>query len=133
MKKVSDYVRLAKASLGDVHMSDRELGVRLGGYSSSAISDARYEKMSDPLAVKIAELLKLPGGELLWAARTAREKDPIVKRHLESWARDVGKALASVPMRTASAVAAMSVALGLMLSPHDAMATVGGAGGRRQT
>lgn len=112
MKKVSAYVLLAKAKLGDPHMSDRELGERLGGYSTGAMSDARYEKMSDPIAVKIAEVLRIPPGELLWAARTARERDPIVKRHLESWARDVGKLLAAVPANAVKVLAGLSVALG---------------------
>ena len=87
--------------------------------------------MTDPLAVKIAEILRIEPGELLWIARTERERDPIVRKHLEAWGHQVGKMLASVPSKAVGAVGALTVALGLMFLPaHDAQA-FGGAGGIR--
>jgi len=124
MKKVCDYVLDAKRALGNPHMSDRELGARLG-YSSSMISDARYGRMSDPLAMALAGLLKIDAGEVLLIARAEREKEGPIRNALLAYAK---KVLSSVPAKAVSAIAALGVTLGLMLSPaHDAQA-FGGAG-----
>jgi hypothetical protein len=124
MKKVSDYVLDAKRKLGDSHMSDRELGERLGGYATSTISNARYGVMTDPVAMKLADVLKIDAGEVLLIARAEREKDQQVKSALLAYAK---KVLASVPARAASALGTLVVALGLLMPAHDAQA-VGGAG-----
>jgi transcriptional regulator with XRE-family HTH domain len=83
--KVADYVRRGKAKLGDPYMSDREFAEQLG-YSTSAVSNARYGNMSDLMALKVAEVLGIEAGELLQVARAEREKDPAVKRALLDWA-----------------------------------------------
>jgi hypothetical protein len=127
MKKVADYVRLAKQALGDTHMSDRELGELLGGYSSSTVSNARYGKTADPFAMKLAEVLKLDAGEILLVARAEREKDARVRDALLAYAK---KVLASVPSKAANAIAACAVALWLSLQPQPAEA-VGGVGRSR--
>lgn len=93
MKKLADYVTQAKDRLGDRHMSDRRLGELLGGYSTTSMSQARYGRMSDGLAVKLATVLDIDAGELIWAARTARELDPVVRGHLEAWQMKVRRAL----------------------------------------
>ena len=98
------------------------------GYSQQAIAAAKSGKLTAPLAVKIAEILRIEPGELLWIARTERERDPIVRKHLEAWGHQVGKMLASVPSKAVGAVGALTVALGLMFLPaHDGQA-FGGAG-----
>ena len=91
MQKVSDYVLDAKRAFGNVHMSDRELGERLG-YSTSPISEARYGRASDHVAVKLAAVLKIDAGEVLLVARAEREKDATIRGHLLAYAK---KALAS--------------------------------------
>lgn len=125
MKKVSDYVRDAKRTLGDPHMSDRELGERLGGYSTSSVSEARYGRASDPISVGLAAILKIDAGEVLLIARAEREKDATIRAHLLAYAK---KALASVPSKAASALCALAVALGMFLPARDAQA--GGGDGR---
>lgn len=125
MKKVSDYVLAAKRTLGNPHMSDRELGERLG-YSTSMISDARYGRMSDPLAMALAAVLKVDAGEVLLIARAEREKEGPIKHALLAYAK---KALASVPSKVLGVLVASMAALGLMFSPvHDAQAAAGGSG-----
>lgn len=89
MKTCSDYVAEAKAALGDARMSDRELGERLGGYSQTAIASGKHGKMSDPMALKLSEILGIEAGELLMVARLEREKDPAVRAALEAWAGNV--------------------------------------------
>jgi hypothetical protein len=128
VETLAEYVLRTKTRLlGDRHASDRALAEHWG-VSTSSVSNARYNECTDPIALRIAEALKIPAGEVLWAARTAREKDPETKKHLERWARDVGKILASVPKKAASAFVA-AVVLGMFQPAHDAQA--GGAGGLR--
>lgn len=128
MKSCAQYIADTKGRLGDNRMSDRELGERLGGYSQQAIAQCKTGRMTDPLAIAIAGALRIDPGEVLWTARTERERDPAVRQHLEAWGRKVGKAMASVPANAARAVGALAVALGLMLSPMDRAEAVGGAG-----
>lgn len=95
MLKSADYVRMAKESLGDAEMTDRKLGELLGGIAQPVISQARYGKMSDPLALRLASVLpNVHAGEILWVARMEREKDQAVKSALEDY---VGKVLAAMP------------------------------------
>jgi len=89
MRTCSDYIAATKAALGDAAMSDRQLGVALGGYSQQTIAAAKHGKLSDPLALKLAEVTGLPAGELLMVARLEREKDPAVRAALTEWAGNV--------------------------------------------
>ncbi|WP_416762711.1 hypothetical protein ACNI65_09925 [Roseateles sp. So40a] len=99
MLKAADYVRMAKQTLGDVDMTDRKLGELLGGIAQPVISQARYGKMSDPLALRLASVLpNVHAGEILWVARMEREKDQAVKSALEDY---VGKVLAAMPKPSA--------------------------------
>lgn len=93
MLKPTDYVHRAKEVLGNVSMSDRELGEHLGGFGFSSISNARYGNMSDPVALRIAQVLHIDAGEVLMVARLEREKDEDVKAALTAWA---SKTLASM-------------------------------------
>lgn len=95
MQSCSDYVARAKALLGDPRMSDREFGERLGGYSQTAIASGKHGKMSDPMALRLAELLGIQAGELLMVARLEREKDPAVKAALIAWAGNVFRLMPS--------------------------------------
>jgi hypothetical protein len=94
----ADYLAAAKSALGNGAMSDRELGVKLGGYAQSTIATAKHGNMSDPLALRVAEVIAIDPGELLMVARLAREKDPAVKAALSAWA---SKTLAALPLNTA--------------------------------
>lgn len=136
---LTDFVRMAKERQGDVHMSDRALGevlAKLAGYPkpipSAMISNARYGKASDALAIVIAGAAGVEPGAVLMASRLERETDSTVRKHLERWSITVGKALASVPTKVASAVAAMALGLGLTLlpAPDTQAATVYGGKGR---
>ena len=91
------YIRQAKTKLGNSAMSDRELGETLG-YSTGAISNARYGNMPDPLAIKVARLIDADPGEVLLIARAYREKDEEVKAALLGYA---AKTLAALPSNTA--------------------------------
>ena len=102
MLTTADYVIQAKAALGNVAMSDRQLGELLG-YTTSAISTARYGNMSDPMALKIADVLKVEPGEVLMVARISREKDEQVKQALTSWASKTLAAMSLVAASSASA------------------------------
>ncbi len=98
MKTAAQYIADAKAALGDARMSDRELGERLGGFSQSYVAGAKTGKMTDPLAIRVAEVLRNAGiavevGEVLMVARMERERDPTVREHLAHWVSTVGKAL----------------------------------------
>jgi hypothetical protein len=103
---LADYVRAVKVCLGDPHMSDRALGQALPGkdgkgYSTSAISDARYGYMSDHLALDIGKVLEQHKaieicGEVLVVARATREQNAEVKAALLSY---VGKLLTLVPAK----------------------------------
>lgn len=98
MKTPADYVRLAKLALGDECMSDRELGQHLGGLTSGSISNARYGRISDPLAMRLAGVIGTAPGELLMVARLEREKDPAVRAALMDWAKNV---MALMPTKAA--------------------------------
>lgn len=131
----SDYVLLGKRVLGDQHMSDREFGEQVAKgkrtYHTSKISDARYGRMGDALAIDIGELLESKGaiadaGEVLLVARVHRETDERARSVLLRYAK---KALASVPARAVTrAVGALTVVLGMLLSPPQAEAGSGGVG-----
>jgi hypothetical protein len=132
-KSTAQYIAQAKAAMGNAQMSDREFGERLGElgeqppYAQQTIAKAKSGNCSDPLAVRVAEVLKIEPGEVIWVARMEREKDPAVRMHLETWGRFVKKALASVPTKAVSALGALTVALGMLMPAPDAHA-VGGAG-----
>jgi hypothetical protein len=128
VKTAAQYIADAKAKLGDPRMSDRELGVRLGGFVQSYVAGAKRGKMTDPLAVKLEELLKVEKGEILLVARMEREKDPQVRARLEAFVFTVGKLLDRASKNAASAIAALAVALGLLLSPNPSEAGAGGVG-----
>jgi hypothetical protein len=118
---------MAKARFGDEHMSDEALGEHLGGYAQQTVQKAANGAMSTPIALKIEDLLKRDGvqpGEVLVAALAERSNDRVVKERLYG----VLKRLASVPAKAASAAIALTVALGLSLSPRDAYAQAGGDG-----
>lgn len=89
MRTCETYVRLAKAAFGNQGMSDRELGERLGGIGAAIISNARYGKMSDRLAMLIAQAAHTDPGEVIMVARLEREKDQDVRAALEAWAGNV--------------------------------------------
>lgn len=88
MKTAAQYLNEARKALGNARMSDAELGERLGGFGQSYISRAKRGVMTDPLALKIAEVIGIAPGEVLMVARMEREKDPAVREALFSW---VGK------------------------------------------
>jgi hypothetical protein len=125
---VADYVLRGKAALGDPHMSDREFGKEFG-VTASTISNARYYgTLSDNQALKLAALLKIDAGEILLVARAEREKPGPVKNALMAYLK---KVLASVPSKSASALAACAVALRLLMPAPDVPMHVGGEGGIR--
>ena len=126
MKTCADFIADAKGKLGNPRMSDRELGERLGGYAQQTIAAAKSGKMTDPVAVKVAEVLgkSVDPGQVVWVARTERERDPVVRKHLEAWNRTVGKALASASKTVGCVVAAVTM---ILMPAHDAQA-VGGSG-----
>ena len=129
MKNCAEYIAISKLALGDARMSDRALGEHLG-YAQQTIAKAKSGQMSDAVALAVGELLKKHqvidhAGEVLLVAHAERDADPRVRKTLMDFAKNV---LASVPVKAASAFAALAVALGLMFSPaHDAQA-FGGAG-----
>lgn len=102
MKTCADYVRDAKAKLGDAHMSDRQLG-ELMGVSGPVISTARYGRMSDPLALKFASVVGAEAGEVVMVARMEREADPAVANALRAW---VGKVFTLMPTKAPALEAA---------------------------
>jgi len=91
------YIKAAKVKLGNPSMSDRELGEVLG-YSTPTISGARYGKMPDPLAIKVAELIEADPGEVMSVARAYREKDVKARAILLGY---VAKTLAAMPSKVA--------------------------------
>lgn len=93
-RKPAHYLEMAKAFYGNPGMSDRELGERLGGLTAGYIGKAKFGNMSDNLALKLEQLLKIAPGEVIMVARAYREKDEEVKAALQAW---VGKALALMP------------------------------------
>jgi hypothetical protein len=125
MLKPADYVRMAKEALGNAEMTDRQLGELLGGIAQPVISQARYGKMSDPLALRLADVIpNVDAGEVLMVARLAREKDETVKAALTAWAV---KTLAAMPKKAAARSAlggvVAAVALSGAPSPSQAAAT----------
>lgn len=98
MKNLAHYVHAAKAALGNPDMSDRQLGELLGGYPSGTVSNARYGRMSDPMAMKVAKVAGIPAGEVLMVARLEREKDPAIRAALVEWA---GNVFALMPTKAA--------------------------------
>jgi hypothetical protein len=127
--KVSEFVLRGKAKLGNPHMSDREFGKRLpGGYAQTTVSNARYGNCSDRMAVVLAELLDIEPGLVLWVARAEREKDPDVRKHLESWGAKVGKVLGSVHTKTSALVVGALVALSLLQPAPNVQTACGGEG-----
>lgn len=124
-KSAAAYIAQAKVALGNPAMSDAELGDWLGGYSQAMIGKAKAGGMSDPLSMKVAEVIGEDPGEVLIVARAEREKDERVKEALVAY---VGKILASVPSKAVSALAALAVALGMMFTPAQDAQAVGGAG-----
>jgi hypothetical protein len=86
VKSCAWYIAELKRRYGDDRMSDRQLGENLGGYSQQMIAKAKAGNMSDPLAVRVAEVLGLDPGELLLVARSERERDPTIAAHLRAYA-----------------------------------------------
>lgn len=129
MKSAAQYIAAAKVKLGNDRMSDRELGERLGGFVQSYISGAKRGKMTDPLAVKLEELLRAEPGEILMVARMEREKDPAVRERLERFVSRVGKLLDSASKNVAKAgLAGLAMALSLCLPPTPSDGATGGVG-----
>ena len=142
MRTCADFIALAKASLGDPKMSDRELGERLGGYKQQTIASGKHGNLSDNLALKVAEAAGVEAGEVIMAARLEREKDPEVKA---AWAAWVGKISGLLDQERAAldghvsagpdapALAGLDVAMPQRKSrPHGAASRVlGGDGGIR--
>ncbi|MFN3812145.1 MAG: hypothetical protein ACK4S6_16190 [Roseateles asaccharophilus] len=119
MLKPADYVRMAKEALGNADMTDRQLGELLGGIAQPVISQGRYGKMSDPLALRLAEVIPdIDAGEVLMVARLAREKDETVKAALTAWAV---KTLAAMPKKTGApdALGGMVASLSKVPSPSQ--------------
>ena len=100
MKSCAWYIAEAKRVFGNVGMSDRELGERLG-YNQSNIARAKHGYMTDPIAIALATAARIDPGEVLLVARAEREKDSTTRAHLLAYAK---KALASVPTNAASAI-----------------------------
>jgi hypothetical protein len=104
VKSCAQYIAECKARFGNPRTSDRELGKRLGELVGSApfgqsyVAGAKSGKCTDPLAIAIATALGIDAGEVLWAARTERERDPEVRKHLEAWGEAVGKVIAAAPV-----------------------------------
>lgn len=122
MKTCADYVEAARAALGGPRMSDRELGEKLGGYAQSTINHAKRGRMSDPLAVSIAEAIGAHPGEVLLVAKASREPDEAVKRHLLSFA---GKVLGRASRAASLGLSGLAVMLGLWTPrPAEALALV---------
>ena len=107
----------AKRGAGDPDMTDSDLA-RMLGISSAALAQYKRDGFSDPIALKIAKLAKLPADVVLIHSRTLRERDPEVKSAL-------GAALRKLVTTAVAAVLGMSAALG----PKPA--TAGGEGGIR--
>ena len=86
VKTCTEYLADAKAAFGNPRMSDRELGLHLGGYAQQTIANAKAGNCSDPLAVRVAVALGIDPGELLLVARAERERDPTIAAHLRAYA-----------------------------------------------
>ena len=102
MKNCADYIADGKAALGNPKMSDRELGERVGrGWANSTVNMAKKGRMTDPFAIELAQVIGIEPGEVLMVARLEREKDPVVKAALMSWA---GKVFGLLPNEQGAAV-----------------------------
>lgn len=124
MKNLADCVDEVRRRKG--FRSDREVG-ELFDCSQQLIAQARSGGCTDPIAVKLAEVIGEDPGRLLLMARAERERDPTIRAHLIAYAK---KALAAVPSKAASVVATFALALAAWFLPApDAQA--GGAGGNR--
>jgi len=135
----ADHVAAAKAALGNVHMSDRELGELLSEFSSDGrsfspqvIQHARAENMSDEVALAIGQLLQqrdvIHAGVVLTVARAYREKKPQIRDVMMSFA---AKTLTATPSKAAarSALGGVAVAVALTAgapSPSQAQAQQSG-------
>ncbi len=132
MRKAEQYIAEAKKVLGNPAMSDRELGQKLGGKSQQFIWGAKAGKMTDPLAIELADLIGVERGEVLMVARLERERDPAVKAALLDWAGKIFGLLPSVG--TLNAVQAGVLVAGQMqkasMVSHGG-ASIGGDGGIR--
>lgn len=115
MKSTAYYVAQAKLHAGDAMMPDRQLA-EIFGCSQQMISLAKHGNMSDPLALKIADLIKAEAGEVLMVARLERERDEKVKKALQSYA---AKIFASASKKVAASVLIAASTLGLS-SVHNA-------------
>lgn len=122
MKTCAAYIADAKARLGNSAMSDRELGEKLGGFIQSNVARAKAGYMTDPMALRLADVLGIEAGEVLMVARLEREKDPAVRAALERWA---GKVFASLPATVAASLAVMAAVLSGPC-PSDAAAAIRG-------
>lgn len=118
MKTCSDYIAAAKQALGDPSMTDRELGARIG-YSQQHVSAAKHGRMSDPLALKLADLAGVEAGEVLTVARAQREPDPAVRDALLSYA---GKVARHMPQSAGKVALAAVLACGAVSVPSPAQA-----------
>lgn len=119
MNHCADYIAAAKAALGDPGMSDEQLGQRLG-YTQQIVNRAKRGTMSDPMALRLAELLGIEAGEMLLVARAERERDPAVSAALLAY---VGKILgATAKKATAAGLAPVVLLASLLMPPTDALA-----------
>jgi len=111
MRTAAEYIALAKVRLGNEKMSDRELAERLGGFSQSYINRAKTGKMTDPVAMRLAEILTdVEPGEILMVARLEREKDDQVRAALTSWASKTLAAMSMVAAASSASAAGCDVA-----------------------
>lgn len=82
VKNCSWYIAEAKRSLGNVLMSDRELGELLGGFSQPNINRAKGGYMTNPIAIAIARVTKIDAAEILLVAKVTRSKDPVFRDYV---------------------------------------------------
>jgi hypothetical protein len=94
MRTCSHFIALAKTTLGNPRMSDRELGERLGGYKQQTIASGKHGNMSDNLARAVAMVAGVDAGEVIMAAKLEREKDPEIKAALAEWLGKISGLLA---------------------------------------
>lgn len=133
MKSCAEYIALAKIALGNPRMSDADLGAELG-FAQQTISKANRHNCTDGVALALGELLArrkvIPhAGEVLVVAHAERDANPAVRKVLADY---VGKVLATAAARAIAVVAGVALSASLALSPRDALAGVGGAGGLRR-
>lgn len=124
MKSCAQYIAESKARLGDPRMSDQKLGDHIG-YAQQTMAKAKHGDMSDPVAMKLAALLKIDAGEILLVARAEREKDERVKGALLAYAK---KVFDSVSLKALSVIGALAVVLSLFQPAPNAQLAYGGEG-----